>query len=308
MNEKILIVEDEFVEADFVQALITRAGYRCTGIERSVTSALNNLESEKPDLVLLDIFLKGSQTGIQLGRILREKGIAFLYLSANSNPDTLNMARPTEPYGFLVKPFRDKDLLIAIDIALYLHEQRKKFHYRGSGTRPIANPLSPCSLHGILGQSPSLLTVMEDMRTVAPTDVSVLILGETGTGKELVATAIHQLSPRKDGPFVTVNCAGLAPTLVESILFGHEAGAFTGAIQKQRGKFEQANGGTIFLDEVGELNPDMQMKLLRVLQQKTIDVLGAEKPLNIDCRVIAATNRNLEAEVAEGKFRMDLYY
>jgi two-component system response regulator HydG len=310
MKEKILIVEDEFVEANHIQGILEQAGYRVTGIARSVNIALEMIAKEKPSLVLLDIFLKGSLTGIHLGKSLRDMGTAFVYLSANSNRDTLENAKATEPYGFLIKPFRERDVLVTLEIALYLHEQRSKIQAfkTQARSRTLAAADSSASFGPIVGESQALQHVLHDVRIVAPTDASVLILGETGTGKEIIAGMIHQLSQRKEGPFIKVNCGAMPATLIESILFGHEQGAFTGATQRKRGKFEQADKGTIFLDEIGEMGLDMQVKLLRVLQEKEIELLGGEDMIKLDCRVIAATNRDLGAEVAAGRFRMDLYY
>jgi transcriptional regulator with GAF, ATPase, and Fis domain len=161
---------------------------------------------------------------------------------------------------------------------------------------------------GIVGNSPQLLNVFDQIAMVAPLDTSVLILGESGTGKESIADSIHQLSPRKAKPFIKINCAALPPTLIESELFGHEKGAFTGASDKRIGKFELADGGTIFLDEIGEMPTELQPKLLRVLQQREIERLGGKQPVKINVRVITATNRNLEKEVSEDRFRLDLYY
>ena len=160
----------------------------------------------------------------------------------------------------------------------------------------------------IIGESSNLLQLLQQVEQVAMTESSVLILGETGTGKELIARAIHDRSPRKNRPLVKVNCGAIAPSLVESELFGHEKGAFTGAIQQRLGRFELADGGTIFLDEVGELSLDIQVKLLRVLQEKEIERLGSNKPLSVDVRIIAATHRNLEQMILDNSFRMDLFY
>jgi transcriptional regulator with GAF, ATPase, and Fis domain len=161
---------------------------------------------------------------------------------------------------------------------------------------------------GIIGSSHLLLNVFDQITQVAPFDTAVLILGESGTGKEKIADCIHKLSPRKAKPLVKINCATLPATLIESELFGHEKGSFTGATDKRTGKFEQANGGTIFLDEIGEMPVDLQVKLLRVLQEKEIEPIGSRSSIKINVRIIAATNRNLEKEVAEGRFRLDLYY
>jgi transcriptional regulator with GAF, ATPase, and Fis domain len=161
---------------------------------------------------------------------------------------------------------------------------------------------------GIIGSSPQMMTVFDYIRKVAPSDTSVLVLGESGTGKEKIAQNIHALSPRKDKPLVTINCGAIPENLAESLLFGHEKGAFTGALDKRIGKFELADGGTIFLDEIGEMPMELQVKLLRVLQEREIERIGGKSPMKIDVRIIAATNKSLEEEVAAGRFRMDLYY
>jgi two-component system response regulator HydG len=168
--------------------------------------------------------------------------------------------------------------------------------------------ISPPALPGLIGRSPAFGEVLQQIKLVAPFDTTVLLLGESGTGKERIASIVHQLSARSAKPLVKVNCAALPPTLVESVLFGHEKGSFTGATERRIGKFEQAQGGTLVLDEVGELSPDMQMKFLRALQEREIERIGATGTLAIDVRVIASTNKDLEKEVSEGRFRSDLYY
>ncbi|HWK06961.1 MAG TPA: sigma 54-interacting response regulator [Puia sp.] len=502
-KEKILIVEDQFVEANDLRMILEKAGYAVCGIARSVPKALEILKEEKPGLVLLDIFLKGKLTGIDLARHLREENIAFVYISANSNEDILAAAKATEPYGFLVKPFREKDVLVALEIARYRHEHSLEskfrreallqkqilrimaepisgeqkwlkmgkalqpyipFEYMELGFSTVGEPPSPVNalgflrigfdeyqviganelmiitnlkmheldalyagipadgeaawydepafkkicrrpsvqkliadtfemrshfaqplplpkggtcyfyfysrrpdaynadhaalfgrlrpsfpesisrvtrdpsgggdpmtpgvstapassvvrtapvssaapaFEGIIGSSHLLLNVFDQITQVACSDTSALILGESGTGKERIADCIHRLSPRKGRAFVTVNCATLPATLIESELFGHEKGAFTGATDRRIGKFEQAAEGTIFLDEIGEMPVELQVKLLRVLQEKEIERIGSVKPTRVNVRIIAATNRNLEKEVAAGRFRLDLYY
>lgn len=170
------------------------------------------------------------------------------------------------------------------------------------------SPVNAPGFEGIIGNSQLLLNVFDHISKVAPFDTTVLIQGESGTGKERIADCIHNLSPRKGKPLVKVNCATLPSTLIESELFGHEKGAFTGAIAKRTGKFELANGGTVLLDEIGEMPPDLQVKLLRVLQEQEIEPVGGRSSVKVDVRVIAATNRNLGRDVAEGRFRLDLYY
>jgi DNA-binding NtrC family response regulator len=488
MKETILIVEDQFVEADYLRLLLTKSGYHVCSIARSVAQAQEIIKNERPDIVLLDIFLKGNKTGIDLAWELQSMHIPFIYLSANSNEDVLKTAKATQPYGFLVKPFREKDLLITLEIARYRHEHSmesqlrkeetvaslldqilsseqpwknklmevgralqahisfdllytrvqsqqdreevfnflrigydeyqsldidelstitglakprlfdsiralsecpeatyyngedferhtnmapfkkivaRKFQMRahlnvpvliadgrvfqlsfyrrradayrneqlsfikrigptlkkalekilipnGETARSLAAtkqvPVLAQSFQGIVGRSHLMLNVLDNVSLVAPSDTSVLILGESGTGKERIADCIHRLSPRGNKPFIKVNCAALPPTLIESELFGHEKGAFTGALDRRIGKFEQADKGTIFLDEVGELPLEFQAKLLRVLQEKEVDRIGSKTATRIDIRIVAATNRDLEKEVAEGRFRLDLYY
>ena len=485
MKEKILIVEDEFIVANDLRLTLEKAGYNVCGIAISVNEAREVIKKEKPSLALLDIHLKGKLNGIDLAKELKENNIGFIYLSANSNQQILEAAKATEPYGFLVKPYRETDLLVTLDIARYRQEyglesriRREQFlqnrlntiihrdddpetrflniirtiqsyipfdfvvavkrtdelpNYFVSflrigfdeyqmikeddflgitgleptllqqmmGASPLINkaalyngqdfkaicaqvpmkklfadtfqlasnivvpvltangaicffsffsrssdtfnqehlfllfrlqqlfanalegilskglerigvsskqPSIQQAFEGIIGKSSSLLNVLDAVLQVAPFDTSVLLLGESGTGKERIADCIHHHSARSKKPFVKVNCAALPATLIESELFGHEKGSFTGATDKRTGKFEKANGGTIFLDEIGEMPIDLQVKLLRVLQEKEIEPIGSSSTIKINVRFIAATNRNLEKEVAEGRFRLDLYY
>jgi DNA-binding NtrC family response regulator len=307
LKAKILIVEDQFIEAKSLNVILTNAGYSTCSIARSVATALSVIEKEKPNLVLIDIFLQGNETGIDLGKILNEKNVAFVYLSANSNRQILEEAKPTKPYGFMVKPFRAKDVLIMIDVALYLHEQRLPEKFKNAASQKSAPAVLPPALSSLVGKSQKFLKTLEQAKMVASTDTSVLILGESGTGKELIAHSIHKISARRYKPFVVVNCGALPTNLIESELFGHEKGSFTGAISKREGKFEMADGGTIFLDEIGELPLELQVKFLRVLQEKEIEPIGG-KAKKINVRVLAATNKDLEEEVAAGRFRIDLYY
>lgn len=493
MNKKILIVEDEFIVANDLSIMLEAAGYDVCDIADSVEEAREIMVRQEPHLVLLDIHLKGKLTGIDLAKQLRDEQIAFVYLSANSNHKVLEEAKATEPYGFMVKPFREKDVLVSLEIAWYLHEQNistRRVHEQllqsalidiltensgwsqkfikiakamqphvpfdyldirqgnfddlsDEGTRflrtgfndyqvigfdelmnisglkraellklregseldalsalyndedfmeccrndaskrfisrtfemrsnllmyvpvtgrpgltfsfysrksdiysnrhltlvnKLQRSLSPTvdgvligqrtvrpaeregrhklgapvaqakGFDGIIGSSHLLLTALDHLTLVAPTETSVLILGESGTGKERFAKSIHSRSGRSKKQLVVVNCAALPAYLIESELFGHEKGAFTGAVERRVGKFEQAAGGTIFLDEIGELPLESQSKLLRVLQEKEIERLGGKETIRVDVRVVAATNCNLEKEVAAGKFRLDLYY
>jgi two-component system response regulator HydG len=308
VKAKILIVEDQFIEANNLQRILESAGYKVCSIARSVPIALKIIEKESPDLVLVDIYLQGNLTGIDLAIILAERGIAFVYISANSNKLILDAAKSTKPYGFLVKPFREKDVLVMLDVAWYLHQHKKDSIFKDDPSSGIAKEdQNYNALNNIIGNSPGMVELVDNIKIVGASDTSVLILGESGTGKELVAQAIHRISSRRNKPLIVVNCAALPANLIESELFGHEKGAFTGALYKRIGKFEQADGGTIFLDEIGELPPDLQVRFLRVLQEKEIESIGGH-PKKINVRVIAATNRKLEEEMAMGRFRIDLFY
>lgn len=301
MKEKILIVEDEFIVANDLKLMLMKAGYQITGIASSVVQARKLIAENKPDWVLLDIILKGNLTGIDLAWELREINLPFLYISANTNQSTLEAVKETQPYGFMVKPFRERDMIVMLDIAKYRYDMER-------GRELCVDTGNNEVIEGIIGKSKGLQDVVEKIKVVAPTETSVLVVGESGTGKEKVAHSVHELSDRSTHPLVVVNCAALPHALIESELFGHEKGSFTGANTLRIGKFEQANGGTVFLDEIGELPLDSQVKLLRVLQEKEIERLGGNNTIKVNVRIVAATNRSLEKEVAEGRFRLDLYY
>ncbi|HEX8019639.1 sigma-54 dependent transcriptional regulator [Mucilaginibacter sp.] len=307
MKNKVLVVEDQFIEANNLRMVLQLAGYQVCTIARSVKEALEIMDAEHPDLVLLDIFLQGSQTGIDLARMLKKQNIPFIYLSANSDKETFGLAKQTTPYGFLVKPFREKDVLAMLDIAANLHDEHLALARKPASHMVPAILKKAANNFGMIGKSQLLKDITRYITIAASADSPVLILGESGTGKEVVAGAIHENSARKEKPLIVVDCAALSPTLIESELFGHERGSFTGATDKRTGKFEQAAGGTIFLDEIGEMPIEIQSKLLRVLQEKEIcPIGGVRKKVNV--RIVAATNRNLEEEVSAGRFRLDLYY
>lgn len=491
MGDKILIVEDQWIEANDLQIILESSGFAVTGIAKSVDQAIRLLNDERPDMVLLDIFLKGDLTGIDLAKTLAAMRIPFIYLTANSDATTLEAAKATQPYGFLVKPYRERDILVALDIAGYRYKNQRELIARqeqwlsnmlqnittsnesqednliqlakafepiiplcfmmvdlnirqdsmggtwllersgydefklmsgwdvleevslnskeyikfrkaildqdqvstdsyfssddrdavgvfpnklkekykvlsslyipvlgkndslayisffstldngfnndhiefarsvlpvlqdviqhidtAGGTQPTGNKVSQVNrnapkqsqVEGVVGKSAKLLEVLALVGQVAPVDTTVLISGETGVGKEGLANGIHMLSDRKSKPFIKINCAAIPSSLIESELFGHERGSYTGASERRVGKFEQANGGTIFLDEVGEIPLDVQSKLLRVLQEKELERIGGRTTIKVDVRIIAATNRNLYMEVAAGRFRIDLYY
>jgi DNA-binding NtrC family response regulator len=305
MQTKILVVEDEFIIASSLKIILEGAGNKVLGIASSVKKALQMIDAERPDWVFLDIYLVGQQTGIDLANILNDRLIPFIYVSANSNHSVLMEARKTRPLGFLVKPFREQDVLVTLEVAKYRHEH--DMEKMAPPERTVEADIDFANF-GMIGEASNFQKVKEQIATVAPFDVSVLVLGESGTGKEKVAHAIHVRSERHAKPFVKINCAAIPATLIESELFGHEKGAFTGAIDLRIGKFEQADGGTIFLDEIGEIPLDLQVKLLNVLQEKEVVRIGSNKVIKTDVRIIAATNRNLEKAISEGAFRLDLYY
>jgi DNA-binding NtrC family response regulator len=322
MKDKVLIVEDELIVARDIRKTLERNGLKVIGVARAFEKALTLIEEFSPTLALVDIFLKGNLTGIDLARHLNEKKIPFVYVSANYNQQVLEAAKATNPYGFIVKPFRERDLMVTIDIAKCRYETSKiisaanpavaagetRLPLQALGTKPPGSIKQSSVCQNIIGRSAPMLHIFNLIQQVAPFDSSVLILGESGTGKEAIANCIVQQSGRKNKPFIKINCAAIPAELMEAELFGYEKGAFTGAIERRVGKFELAAGGSILLDEIGEIRPEMQAKLLRVLQEKEIQRIGSSSVIKSDVRILAATSRVLEKEVAEGKFRLDLYY
>ena len=252
---------------------------------------------------MMDINIIGSIDGIELAKIIEEKyGIPYIYVTSYSDVETLRKINETHPLGYILKPFDQRDIRVALDIGF------TKMHQDHETDKPKSTDALANKGAVIIGESSGMQEAMKKVRQVAKTDVTVLIHGETGTGKELFMQAIHDHSPRRSKSLVKVNCAALPSELIESVLFGHEKGSFTGASEKRIGKFELANEGTLFLDEIGELPLMSQSKLLRCLQEKEIETIGGTQPKKVDVRIVAATNRDLASEVALGKFRADLFY
>jgi len=437
-QRSILIVEDQGVVAKDVENRLVAQGYEVAGWVVSGEEALTEVEALAPDLVLMDIYLKGALNGIEAAeKIRRQYDVPVVFVTAYADEETLSRAKIVGPFGYLVKPFSERDLHSTIEIALYKHEldrtvrdqqaflsavfegvpcsvvvvgdrhrikmvnrhfeeafgvisgdsvdvcfgdvlgcpsatgklgqcgtldgcggcqfhaaiedalsghgaerRRCRFdfcdaehprvmtllissaavHHRGeqlvililedvtelTGLRRLLT--AEKSFAGIVGATPAMREIFNTIMEVADINVPVMVLGESGTGKELVAGAIHEKGARSKKLFVPVNCAALPDGLLESELFGHVKGSFTGAVRDRKGRFQLAHGGTIFLDEIGDLSPAMQVKLLRVLQEGTFEPVGGEKTVRVDVRVICATNKDLEEEVGAGRFREDLYY
>lgn len=310
---KVLIVEDEFIIAQDLRRIVSGLGYAVMGMAKSADEALQKISKEVPDLVLLDINLIGEVKGTELALTLRDKyGLSFIYVTSFSDPETLQEMTQTKPLGYILKPFDERDIRVALELGfskLDIDTETSAKEISKGHTDTTKNKISEGfnSTH-IVGNSNTITNTLKQVEKVAFTDVTVLIHGETGVGKELIMEAIHNNSPRKDKPLVKVNCAALPGDLIESVLFGHEKGSFTGATEKKIGKFEQANGGTLFLDEIGELPLTSQSKLLRSIQEKEIETVGGIMSKKIDVRIIAATNRSLAEEVEKGTFRADLFF
>ena len=299
---RILVAEDDPRARESLAALLAEEGYQVDAVSGG-NEASRLLSEETFDAALLDVRMPGKD-GLAVLRELRarERPPAVLVMTAYGNSSVAIEAMKLGAYDYITKPLHFDELLIQIERAVANRRQSIELEaYRGDGPRAGAEA-------EMAGNSAAMQQVYKLIGQVAPTDSTVLIRGESGTGKELIARAIHAHSPRKQSRLVCVNCAAIPDTLLEAELFGHEKGAFTGAVARRRGRFELAHGGTIFLDEIGELSAAMQAKLLRVLQERTIERLGSEQSIPLDVRIIAATNRDLEQCVRDGSFREDLYY
>jgi len=297
----ILIVDDE-PAARYGLRRALESKYRIAEAE-SAEAARDTMRTEKPDLVLLDVVLPG-QDGLSFLKWIREQGSAVpvLMVSALDAAKTAVEALRLGAADYLVKGFELDELRQRVANLLKLVSLEQE---NDSLRRQLA---TEGQFGAMIGRSEEMRRAFEISDRVAPTDSTVLILGESGTGKDLLAQEIHARSPRAGKSFVAVNCAALPETLIESELFGYERGAFTGAAQQRKGKFEQAHGGTLFLDEIGDMNPVTQAKVLRALENRTIERLGGSQSIPVDVRVISATHRDLPAEIRSGKFREDLFY
>ena len=304
MSEKprILVVDDEESHRIMLRAVLKEEGYEVSEASDG-TEAVKAVEQEPFDLILMDIRMR-TMDGIEaLGEIRKISPLVpVLIMTAYASVKTAVEALKAGAFEYLTKPLDTDELKILIEKALEI------YHLRAENVALKERLGDRFNFSKIIGRSPRMKEVFDTLSLVAPTDATVLILGESGTGKELVANSIHHNSPRASQSFIKVSCAALPETLLEGELFGHEKGAFTGAIARREGRFQLAHRGTIFLDEVGEMSVTTQTKLLRVLQEKEFEPLGSTRTVKADVRVIAASNKDLEREVKEGRFREDLFY
>jgi DNA-binding NtrC family response regulator len=309
MSDRILVVDDDDNFRHTLRDVLEGAGYEVKEAENG-RRALAELEHETSDAILCD-WKMPEQSGEDLLRTLMDSGepehLPVIIMTAHGTGPNAITAMQLGAYDFVSKPFDIDEVLATVRRALqHVRLQREVERLRNRQTDTVT--ATEQTEHRLVGTSRGMLEVFKAIGRVAKTDVPVLLLGETGTGKELVAHTIHERSFRNHRPFVVVNCAALPSELLESELFGHERGAFTGAVNRKTGKFESAAGGTVFLDEIGELPLALQPKLLRVLQEHTFERVGGTESIHTDFRIIAATNRVLEEEVEEKQFRSDLYY
>jgi two-component system response regulator PilR (NtrC family) len=300
--EKILVVDDEPSLRDVLGIMLKKAGYTTT-LAADGEEAVSQVNKEIYDLVITDLKMPGIG-GMEVLKAVKSASpdTVVLVVTAFGSPDTAVEAMKLGAYDYLTKPFQVDEVQLIIRNAL---EKRRLSAENMLLKREMA---SHSSLSSIIGQSEAMQQVFDVIRKVADTRSNVLICGESGTGKELVARAIHYNSARSQMPFVAVNCSAMPETLLESELFGHMKGSFTGAMANKAGLFEIANGGTIFLDEIGDMTMATQVKLLRVIQEREFRRVGGTQDVKVDVRIVAATNRDLERAVAEGAFREDLYY
>lgn len=304
MSEKprILILDDEKNYLLVLEALLSDAGYAVTSIN-DPEMALSYLEEAEVDVVITDMKMPKISGMEVLQQIKRSSpGIPVLIMTAFGSIESAVEVMKYGAFDYITKPFANDELLLSVHNAVELSKAHQQYRILQESLEERYNT------HQIIGKSPAMRETLSIVDRVSASRSTVLITGESGTGKELVARAIHFSSPRKDEPFVAVNCMAFNAGVLESELFGHEKGSFTGAVAMRRGRFEQADRGTLFLDEIGELPPDLQVKLLRVLQERVFERVGGTEPVKVNIRIVAATNKDLVKMVEEGTFREDLYY
>jgi two-component system nitrogen regulation response regulator NtrX len=299
MKPRILVIDDEAAIRDSLRMILEYEDYEFIGAA-SGPDGVASVKRDAPDLVLLDIKMPGTNGLETLADIRRiDEALPVAMISGHGTITDAMQATRLGAFDFIEKPFTSERVLVTVAKGLEVRELRQE-------NRELK--LAMESKYEIVGQSPALRKVLESVKRAAPTNATVLLLGESGVGKELVARTIHRNSSRASQRFIQVNCAAIPEELIESELFGHEKGSFTGATEKQIGKFEQADRGTIFLDEIGDMSPKTQAKVLRVLQEQEVERIGSARTIKVDVRVIAATNKNLEEAIQAGEFREDLYF
>lgn len=298
----VLVVDDEPEMREFLEIMLKRDGY-IVDTAPDGARALDKMENTLFDLAIVDIQMP-VMNGIELLRRINEKSpeTTVIMITAYASHETAIEAMKLGAYDYITKPFKIDEIKLVIKKAI----EKKKLERENKRLRKELE--TKYGFGNIIGRSPSIIKVFDLIKRVADLNVNVLITGESGTGKELVARAIHYSGIRRGGPFVPVNCGAIPESLIESELFGYKRGAFTGALRDKKGLFEEADGGTIFLDEIADLPLHLQVRLLRVIEEKSIRPLGSTETIPIDIRVIAATNKNLEEEIEKGRFREDLYY
>jgi len=299
---KILVVDDEDIVRESLRDWLDGVGYK-VDIAESGDKALKIIKQKKIKIMIADLIMPGIN-GIELMKKAREivPTISTVIITAHGTIQTAITAIREGAYDYVEKPFCPEKVELLIR---NLVEHQDLVEENISLRRKIEDRFH---FEGIIAKSPKMLKIIELVKTVAPTNATILIIGKTGTGKEVIARAIHHQSPRRNRPFIATSCAALPESLLESELFGHEKGSFTGAVERKKGKFEAGDKGTLFLDEIGEINANTQIHLLRALEEKKITRVGGNEEINVDVRIIAATNRNLKASIKQGKFREDLYY
>lgn len=299
---RILLIENDAVTRKTISDFLTAEGHDVVAVETK-EEGLKSLSEEGSDIMIADIGMHDAE-GVRFLHAARQllPDIKVILTSSNGSTDSVAFAMQEGVCDCMAKPFSLTKLLLVISRALRMRglEEENLFLRKRIDEQ--------YGFGGLVGRSPQMLQVYDIIETVSHTDATVLISGESGTGKELAANAIHLLSNRKDAPFVKVNCAALPETLLETELFGHERGAFTGAVKQRKGRFESADGGTLFLDEIGDLPLSVQVKLLRVLQERQFERVGGNETISVDVRLICATLKNLRDEIQKGAFREDLYY
>lgn len=299
MAKRILIIDDEASIREALSGILEDEGFQ-TITSASAEEGIELLEKELVDIILLDIWLGDTMDGLTALEIINERfHLPVIMISGHGNVETAVQATKKGAFDFIEKPLSYEKILVAITNGLrFANLEKENSILRESNQKQTT----------ITGNSPAITAVKAQIATVAPTDAWVLIRGEHGTGKELVAQAIHSLSQARSQPMIEINCAAIPEELIESELFGHEKGSFTGAHSSKRGKFDQANGGILFLDEIGDMSMNTQAKILRILQEQRFERVGGSKTIKVDVRVLAATNKNLEDEIEAGTFRADLFW